>query len=77
MIVTDKEAIQACRKFHDQYGVLVEPACGAGLSLALVNPHRLRDCLPSVDAMANIVFVVCGGSVVTSNTLSAMEAEHV
>lgn len=32
--VTDKQAVQACIEYEKNHGVLVEPACGAGLAFA-------------------------------------------
>jgi L-serine/L-threonine ammonia-lyase len=57
-IISDKQAVEACLQFADQYRILVEPACGAALSLIYerkIDPHQHR----------KIVVIVCGGSGVT------------
>lgn len=51
-IVTDAEAVTACRRFADEHRILVEPACGAALAVVterLVGPGP-------------IVVIVCGGA---------------
>lgn len=57
-VVSDKQAVNAILQFADQHRLLVEPACGAALSLIyerLIDPNRFR----------KIVVIVCGGSAVT------------
>lgn len=57
-VVSDKEAVDAALKFADQHRVLVEPACGAALSLVYtgkINPQTYK----------NVLVVVCGGCCVT------------
>jgi L-serine/L-threonine ammonia-lyase len=56
--VTDEEAWDACRKFADDFQVLVEPACGA--SLATV--YNRVDLLGSAN---RILVIACGGAGVT------------
>jgi L-serine/L-threonine ammonia-lyase len=53
-VVSDRAAIDACYRFLDDHRVLVEPACGASLSLAYEGFEGFKDC-------KNIVFIVCGG----------------
>lgn len=57
-IVSDKEAVEAAMLFSDHHRLLVEPACGAALSLIY---HQKIDPL----AYKKIVVIVCGGSGVT------------
>ncbi len=54
VVVTDAEAISACCKFADDLKCLVEPACGASLSVA----YQRHEVLASA---RRIVIVVCGG----------------
>lgn len=61
-VVTDKEAVEAAVRFADQHRILVEPACGAALSLLYskkINPQQYK----------NIVVIVCGGSGVSLKLL--------
>ncbi len=53
-IVTDAEAVSACTAFADEHRFLVEPACGASLSLAY-NNH------PILEEAETVMIVVCGG----------------
>lgn len=53
-LVSDKSAVQACLNFADDYRVLVEPACGASLSLIYDNPAVIQP-------YQTILVIVCGG----------------
>ena len=54
IVVTDAEAIKACKVFMEDHRMLVEPACGAALSI-LNNRH------PVLGPYSNIMMIVCGG----------------
>jgi L-serine/L-threonine ammonia-lyase len=54
VVVTNEEAKEACIRFYDEYGYLVEPACGASLSVAYQR-HRV------LEKANRIVVIVCGG----------------
>jgi L-serine/L-threonine ammonia-lyase len=58
VVVTDAEAINACVQFADEHRCLVEPACGASLSLAYSRPESLT-------GAESVVIIVCGGIGVT------------
>lgn len=61
-IVSDKEAVEACIKFADHHRILVEPACGAALSLIYtgkIDPKIYK----------KIVVIVCGGSGVSRSLM--------
>jgi len=66
-VVTDADAIDACKRFLDDHRVLVEPACGASLALAYRQSGEL-------DAFARILVVVCGGVGITAAQLERMSA---
>lgn len=55
--VTDQDALDACQRFLLDHRVLVEPACGAALSVAYT-AHTL-------DQYDNVLLVVCGGATAT------------
>lgn len=63
-LVTDAEAEKACVRFADEHRVLVEPACGASLSVVYGKDPSLAD-------FENIVVIVCGGSKVDLAALDA------
>ena len=50
-----KYSCSACVRFADEHRVLVEPACGASLSVVYDNADVLSK-------FKNIVVIVCGGS---------------
>jgi L-serine/L-threonine ammonia-lyase len=52
--VTDEQSLKACVIFAKEQKVLVEPACGATLSIAYDYEHVLTE-------FNNIVLIVCGG----------------
>jgi L-serine/L-threonine ammonia-lyase len=62
VVVTDEEAIDACVQFADEHRCLVEPACGASLTLAYSRPESLA-------GAESIVIIVCGGIGVTLNKI--------
>lgn len=62
--VTDRAAVTACLSFLDDHRILVEPACGAALSLAYDPAQPLRD-------MGRVLVIVCGGATATLAQLQA------
>jgi L-serine/L-threonine ammonia-lyase len=58
-VVTDSAAVSACSRFLDDHRVLVEPSCGAALSV-------VYDRHPEVTQTGGpILVVVCGGAAIT------------
>jgi len=64
VVISDHAAVRACRQFLDDHRLLVEPACGASLSL-------LYDRAPALDAFTNLLVIVCGGATATLDQLQA------
>jgi L-serine/L-threonine ammonia-lyase len=64
IVVTDKEAIDACVQFADDHRCLVEPACGASLALAYSRPESLA-------GAESVVIIVCGGMGITLDKMQA------
>jgi L-serine/L-threonine ammonia-lyase len=54
VVVSDASAVRGCLEFANRHRVLVEPACGAGLSLI----YEEAECLSGAQ---RILVVVCGG----------------
>ena len=68
VVVSDKAAVAACGQFLDDHRVLVEPSCGAALSV-VYDPH------PEVAQLQGpILVIVCGGAGVTRSDLETWEA---
>jgi L-serine/L-threonine ammonia-lyase len=62
VVTSDANAVRACMAFLDDHRVLVEPACGAALSVAY-------DALPLLAEYRSILIVVCGGATMTAEQL--------
>lgn len=58
--LTDKETVEACKRFADDERILVEPACA--VSLAALYTGKLKTFLPDLRPTSRVVVVVCGGS---------------
>lgn len=68
VVVSDADAVRACKRFADDHLTLVEPACGAALSLAYDN-H------PALAPFKRVAVIACGGVVVSLEKLSAWSAQ--
>lgn len=66
IVVSDHDAVAACLQFADALRVLVEPSCGATLSLLYNHSHYL-------DAYESVLVIVCGGAGVTLAQLKAWD----
>ncbi len=62
VVVSDRAAALACRRFLTDHRIVVEPACGA--SLAVVYDHA-----PELEGFDSVLVVVCGGVTVTVEQL--------
>ncbi len=56
LIVSDRDALSACKHFIDDHRVLVEPACGAALSIIYNQRH-----LSALKNAKSVLVIVCGG----------------
>jgi L-serine/L-threonine ammonia-lyase len=68
LVVSDASALSACERFLADHRVLVEPACGAGLSV-------LYDRHPALQAFERILAIVCGGATATIEQIRAWRTE--
>lgn len=66
VVVSDASALQACVRFASEHRVIVEPACGAALSL-------VYDTHPALAHAKRVVVIVCGGVSVAA-VVAAMAA---
>jgi len=67
VLVSDREALEACERFLDDHRLLVEPACGASLALAYNRAAAL-------EAFASVLVIVCGGATATIGQIQAWSA---
>jgi L-serine/L-threonine ammonia-lyase len=68
VVVSDADAVRACARFADDHLALVEPACGAALSLAYDN-H------PALAPFGRVAVICCGGVVTSLEKLAAWQAQ--
>lgn len=68
-IVTDRASVNASIAFAEDHRVLVEPACGAALSL-------VYDELPLLKTFSSILIIVCGGVGVNCDLLKKWHNEY-
>ncbi|MCH8142513.1 MAG: serine dehydratase, partial [Proteobacteria bacterium] len=68
VVVSDDAAVRGCLEFANRHRILVEPACGAGLSLI----YEGAECLGSA---AVVLVVVCGGIGVDIDQLNSWVAQ--
>ncbi|KAG7155731.1 serine dehydratase-like [Homarus americanus] len=68
-VISDKQAVEACSKFIDEHRMLVEPACGAALAAGYSGIIQELISKDIIHKDGPIIFVVCGGNVVTLELL--------
>ena len=68
VVLSDSEALQACRRLANEERLLVEPACGA--SVALCYGGHLSSLIPNWTPASIVVVVLCGGSNVSLDILT-------
>ncbi|EGX93073.1 serine family amino acid catabolism-related protein [Cordyceps militaris CM01] len=59
-VLTDADAIRACRRFADEEHFVVELACG--VCSALIYNGQIKEHIPGFNENSTVVIVVCGGS---------------
>jgi len=64
MVVSDKQAVEACGKFAVDHRYLVEAACGATLAIGYDN------LLEDIPSGGPVVLIVCGGNMATPGMLA-------
>nr|POE65051.1 l-serine dehydratase [Quercus suber] len=74
VVVSDAEAVRACKVFADDERMLVEPACGA--SLALCYNGGLKSHVKNFTAESKVVVVVCGGSNLSLGMMEKFVAKY-
>lgn len=67
-VVTDRAAVEGVLRFADDHRILVEPACGAPLSL-------IYNRLPLLNRFSSVLVIVCGGSGVNREMCSTWEGK--
>lgn len=72
-LLDDLDAVLGTVDYYDQFGDLVEPACG--VTFAVANKHQnLLERFGSLEKDDVVVFVICGGSSVSLETLESYRA---
>ncbi|KAJ3168134.1 hypothetical protein HDU87_001215 [Geranomyces variabilis] len=70
LVVTDRQAVAAAIAFADDFRLLVEASCGAGLALAY-GPDELLRVVPELTPDSCVVFIGCGGALVSLDVINA------
>ena len=65
IVVSDKDTVKSCLNFANKFRILVEPACGAALSI--LNENNIK--ILKNNNIKNCVIIVCGGSAIDLNLL--------
>ncbi|UNI22316.1 Aspartate ammonia-lyase [Purpureocillium takamizusanense] len=73
-VLSDAEAIRACRRFADEEHILVELACG--VCPAVCYNGMLRRLVPGLTRESVVVVVVCGGSNISFDIMEKYAASH-
>jgi L-serine/L-threonine ammonia-lyase len=68
VVVSDRAAVSACRKFIADHRVVTEPACGASLA-------AIYDAAPEMAACESALVIVCGGAGVSVEQLQRWSDE--
>ncbi|QGZ59043.1 pyridoxal-phosphate dependent enzyme [Paraburkholderia acidiphila] len=68
LVVSDYSALAACERFLADHRILVEPACGAALSVAY-------DRHPALAGYSKILVIVCGGATATIDQIRTWAAQ--
>ena len=67
VLVSDQDAVAACRRFLEEHRVLVEPACGAALAAVYQRA-------PQLAPFKTVLVIVCGGAGITVEGLAQLAA---
>lgn len=68
--IDDIEAVKGTIDFYDHFNTLVEPSCGATLSMAFDNILHLK-CFGNLSSDDIVIFIGCGGSAISLESLDA------
>ena len=74
VLVTDKEAVLGCKRLSDDHRMLVEPACGAALSLVYSDLTTITNLVPQ--GKGPVVVIVCGGSGINYQLMAEFEGKY-
>ena len=65
VVLSDRAALAACKRYLDDHRILVEPACGASLAAVYENA-------PELQGLATVLVIVCGGVGVTMEQIQKL-----
>lgn len=69
VVVSDRAAVTACRRFLADQRTVVEPACGASLSV-------VYEGVPELESFRSVLVVVCGGAVASPEQLQEWSVDR-
>ena len=68
VVISDRAALDGCERFLGDHRILVEPSCGAALSV-------VYESAPALDAFKTVLVVVCGGATATLEQMRAWSVQ--
>ncbi|UTD29493.1 pyridoxal-phosphate dependent enzyme [Bradyrhizobium sp. WD16] len=68
VVVSDRSALESCMRFMDDHRVVVEPACGAALSIAYSHSDRLA-------RYEQVLIIACGGATTSVEKLMSLSRD--
>ncbi|MFM7784720.1 MAG: pyridoxal-phosphate dependent enzyme, partial [Gammaproteobacteria bacterium] len=68
LVVSDRAAVTACRRFVADHRIVTEPACGASLA-------AVYDRAPELESCSSVLVIVCGGAGVNIEQLQRWSDE--
>ncbi|KAJ9459794.1 L-serine dehydratase [Diplonema papillatum] len=71
VVVSDRDAVDAVVKFANDHRMLVEPACGAALSVIYSDVHRA-----ALQKYKKVVVIVCGGNACTLDLINGWREQY-
>lgn len=69
-VIDDLDAVKGSVAYHRDFNKVIEPACGAAVSVAYDQLDFLKQAIPDLSKDDIVVVVVCGGSCTDEQTLS-------
>eukprot|EP01091_Cochliopodium_minus_P018801 TRINITY_DN7714_c0_g1_i1.p1 TRINITY_DN7714_c0_g1~~TRINITY_DN7714_c0_g1_i1.p1 ORF type:complete len:324 (+),score=93.59 TRINITY_DN7714_c0_g1_i1:61-972(+) len=72
-LVEDKDTVISVQKFLDEHRFLVEPSCGASLSIAYEHSDVISNLGLTEEDI--VVFIVCGGSIINTSQLDIFKKQ--
>lgn len=74
VVIDDSVACMGCWRFLDDERILVEPACGASMSMCY--DGRMKNLIQGLNENSKVVVVVCGGSITSLDIMNSYREKY-